>query len=115
VIGRYSTAPFPPYAHRPGRTPHPRRDPQGHSHGLPEPAPAPFPPHAWRSSAEYLFGVDLFNHGYWWECHEMFEAIWHAVGHETLQGRFLQGLIQIAAALLHRAEGREDAAQHLAG
>jgi hypothetical protein len=42
--------------------------------------------------------VDLYNFAYWWECHEVFEGLWHAVGHETEQGQFLQALIQIAAA-----------------
>ena len=34
----------------------------------------------------------------------MLEAIWHAVGHETPQGQFLQGIIQVAASYLHKSE-----------
>jgi hypothetical protein len=47
--------------------------------------------------------VDLFNHAYWWEAHEAWEGLWsHAEGTQRL---FLQGLIQLAAALLkHRLQ-----------
>jgi predicted metal-dependent hydrolase len=66
-----------------------------------------FPPEAWRSSEDYLFGIDLYNHAYWWESHEVLEELWHLAGHRTQQGWFLQGLIQLAAGLLHRFSGRE--------
>jgi len=47
--------------------------------------------------------VDLFNHAFWWEAHEAWEGLWsHAEGTQRL---FLQGLIQLAAALLkHRLQ-----------
>jgi predicted metal-dependent hydrolase len=45
--------------------------------------------------------VDLFNHAFWWEAHEAWEGLW--AGAEGTQRLFLQGLIQLAAALLkHR-------------
>jgi predicted metal-dependent hydrolase len=43
----------------------------------------------------------------------MFEALWRAVGPKTEQGRFLQGLIQMAAAQLKLAAGEGDAARRL--
>jgi uncharacterized protein len=61
-----------------------------------------------------LYGIDLYNFGYWWECHEVFEGLWHAVGHDTEQGNFFQALIQLAAANLKRFLGNEQAAQKLA-
>jgi predicted metal-dependent hydrolase len=61
-----------------------------------------------------LYGIDLYNFAYWWECHEVFEGLWHAVGHDTAQGNFFQALIQIAAANLKRFIGYEQAAQNLA-
>ena len=94
---------FPPCAFVPGKNPHPRRDPKGHSYGQPEPTAEPFPPEDWKKSEIYLRGIELFNHRYFWECHEMLEAIWHAVGHDTPQGQFLQGIIQVAAAYLHKS------------
>jgi len=92
--------PFPPYAFLPGRDPHPTNDPAGHSHGLaPEPAPL-LPPARWRSNTPYLWGVDLYNHGYLWEAHEAWEALWHAAKPDRIQALYLQGLIQCAAAWL---------------
>jgi predicted metal-dependent hydrolase len=61
-----------------------------------------------------LYGIDLYNFAYWWECHEVFEGLWHAVGHDTEQGNFFQALIQLAAANLKRFLGNELAAQKLA-
>ena len=110
---RYSTSPFPAYRFVPGQTPHPRRHPLGHSHGQPEPRPAPFCPDDWPRSADYLLGIDLYNFAYWWECHEIFEGLWHAAGHDTAQGRCFQALIQLAAANLKRFLSRETAAQKL--
>jgi uncharacterized protein len=94
---RYSTRPFPLYRFIPGRTPHPRRDPYGHSYGLPEQRPKPFLVAQWQTSNDYLFGIDLYNFAYWWECHEVFEGLWHAAGHNSEQGKFFQALIQLAA------------------
>ncbi len=100
---RRTDLPLPAYRHVPGLTPHPVRHPAGHLHGVPAPVgPAGCTnlPESWRECAAYLYGVDLFNHAYLWEAHESWEAAWNAAGHETLPGRFLQGLVQVAAALL---------------
>jgi len=96
--------------------PHPRRHPQGHSYGMSEPEADPVAPEAWHTSETYLFGIDLYNFAYWWECHEQLEALWHAVGHETRQGHFLQGLVQIAAGNLRRfmEDGNDSAGTSLA-
>lgn len=110
---RYSARPFPPYRFLPGKNPHPRRDPGGHSFGQPEPQPPTFQPDEWYKSEDYLYGIDLYNNAYWWECHEVFEGLWHAVGHDTERGNFFQALIQLAAANLKRFLGNETAAQNL--
>ena len=112
---RYSSRPFPPYRFLPGLAPHPRRDPSGHSYGQPEPAPPAFLPEDWWDSEWYLYGVDLYNFAYWWECHEVFEALWHAVGHKSEQGQFLQALIQIAAANIKKFLDAPQAVANLTG
>lgn len=112
---RYSTTAFPTYRFLPGLTPHPRRDPQGHSFGRPEPRPLPFVYNTWSASEEYLYAVDLYNFAYWWESHEVFEGLWHACGRKTTAGNFFQALIQFAAANLKRTLGNEAAAQNLVG
>jgi hypothetical protein len=97
----------------PGKNPHPRRDPHGHSYGKPEPTPSAFQHEEWHQSQEYLYGIDLYNFAYWWECHEVFEGLWHAVGHDTEQGNFFQALIQLAAANLKLFTGNHQAAGKL--
>jgi hypothetical protein len=49
---------------------------------------------------DWLYGVDLFNAFYFWEAHEAWEGLWAAVDRAGRVGQTLQGLIQVAAALL---------------
>src|SRR2546422_6465355 len=56
---------------------------RSHSYGQPEPTPPPFMPEEWWDSEWYLYGIDLYNYGHWWECHEVFEGLWHAVGPDS--------------------------------
>lgn len=93
---------FPAYRFVPGLHPHPRRDPEGHSY---EPAPrppqrGPWEVSAWRTLTDWLFGVDLFNAFFFWEAHESWEGLWASKPRHSAPGRMLQGLIQVAAALL---------------
>jgi uncharacterized protein len=110
---RYTRAPFPPYRFVPGRSPHPRRDPRGHGHGLPEPAASPVDPEGWAASEAYLRGVDLYNFAYWWEAHEAFEALWHGAREDPQRG-FFQALVQVSASELKRFMGAPDAARSIA-
>ena len=110
---RYTDLPLPAYRHLPGRTPHPVRDPDGHSHGLPERDLPDLNHEDWRKCEQYLFGIDLFNEGYWWECHEVLEALWHAAGIGSDAGHVLQAVIQCAAAHLKASTGRPVGAMRL--
>ena len=107
-LPRYAPArAFPPYAFLPGKDPHPRQDPRGHSYGsqeaMAEEAPAP---EAWRDCEDYLFGVDLYNHGYLWEAHEAWEGLWHPAKQSDPElAAFLQGLIQCSASSLKARMG----------
>lgn len=47
---------------------------------------------------------ELFNSGEFWLAHEALETIWRSIIGED-EARVWQGLIQAAAALLHRARG----------
>ena len=97
---RYTDRPLPAYRHVPGQTPHPTRDSDGHSYDRPEPDLPDLNHEDWRKSEEFLFGIDLFNEGYWWECHEVLEGLWHASGIGSEAGHVLQAVIQSAAAHL---------------
>jgi len=90
--------PFPSYAFVPGYFPHPLSNPQGHSFGsqlehyrCPEPT-------NWQACRPFLRGVDLFNYGYYWEAHEVWEGLWNACGRSGITAGFLKGLIKLAAA-----------------
>ena len=82
-------------------------------YGESEVAPRGWKAEDWRENELYLFGVDLFNDGYWWEAHAAWEALWQTTGSEAT-ARFLQGLIQIAAALVQERAGRAIGARRLA-
>lgn len=45
-------------------------------------------------------GVDLFNHGYFWEAHEAWEEPWQVERRDSAHRLYLQGLIRLAAAAL---------------
>jgi hypothetical protein len=47
---------------------------------------------------------ELFNQGEFWLAHEALETVWRSIIKEE-EARVWQGLIQAAAALLHRARG----------
>lgn len=104
---------LPPYRYVPGCAPHPTAHVDGHSYGHPEPDAAFLPPNAWHDNEAYLFGVDLFNRRYYWEAHEAWEAVWHTCNKSAAHGLFVQGLIQISAALLRWHMGTERGARKL--
>jgi len=92
-------ATLPAYTYIPGTsTPHPIRHPEGHSHGRKGRAPAPLEPAQWHENRNFLLAVDLFNYGYYWEAHEEWERLWRVAVPESLAGRFLKGLVKLAAA-----------------
>lgn len=93
---------LPRYRYVPGRQPHPTRHPDGHSFGQGEPFPAQpgWDPRDWQDRVAWLWGVDLFNRFYFWEAHEAWESLWRDAERDSDPRLLLQGLIQVAAALL---------------
>ncbi|MCI0391308.1 MAG: DUF309 domain-containing protein [Acidobacteria bacterium] len=53
--------------------------------------------------AQYLRGIELFNAGKFFECHEELEEIWLKT--DGIEREFLHALIQVAAALHHLQNG----------
>lgn len=104
---RLTQLPFPSYTYVPGKTPHPVRDPDGHSFGANEPHVDEFDADRWQECEAFLFGIDLFNGGFYWESHEQWEAVWHAVGRKGAVADFLKGLIKLSAAGVKMLEQRE--------
>jgi hypothetical protein len=102
---RYCDSPLPPYSYVPGHTPHPVSDPRGHMHGKQPVRAEVVDPEKPGASREFLHGVDLFNHGYYWEAHEAWESLWLAVGRTGPTANFLKALIKLAAAAVKVCEG----------
>lgn len=58
---------------------------------------------------EFLLGVQLFNDGKFFECHEAWETLWLMA--EGTEREFLHAMIQAAAALVHAQRGNWKGAQ----
>jgi predicted metal-dependent hydrolase len=97
--------PLPPYSYVPGLFPHPVSDPRGHMAGQMPEVITLQPGEAWQAHPQYLAAIDLFNHGYYWEAHEAWEGLWHALGRTGPEADFLKGLIKLAAAGVKAREG----------
>jgi uncharacterized protein len=103
---------FPTYAYLPGKHPHPVRDPRGHSYRN---EPVTVAVEAALGSDVFRWGIDLFNHGYYWEAHEAWEPLWHAAKQSIQHRQFFKGLILLAAAGVKIREGKwVAAARHAA-
>lgn len=115
--------PLPPYSYVPGHEhPHPVTDSRGHLYGQTHTAPIPpetlaklpLEPASRRralaarfaTTPQWLYALDLFNEGFYWESHEAWEAFWHALGRTSPEAQFVQGLIHLAAACVKVREGR---------
>src|SRR5262245_57964835 len=98
--------PLPPYSYITGLSPHPISDPRGHSFGHTEAPAKPLDSSSWQSNENYLYAIDLFNHGFYWEAHEAWESLWHAAERAGPTADFLKGLIKLAAAGVKAREGR---------
>ncbi|WP_437228675.1 DUF309 domain-containing protein [Planctomicrobium sp. SH661] len=78
---------LPKYTYVPGVSPHPVSDPAGHSFGAARPIP----------TGSLQPGANLFDHGYYWEAHEAWEAEWLAAGRTGPDADVIKGLIKLAA------------------
>ena len=124
---RYAPAiTLPPYSYVPGHErPHPVNDPHGHLYALHDSAHEPpltsmqlsalptDPASRCRALAamltanhRWLYALDLFNAGFYWEAHEAWESFWHALGRTTPEARCVQGLIHLTAACVKIREGK---------
>ncbi len=85
--------PFPPYRYVPGFNAHPLKHQDGHRSPRPQ-----------ERGEALLYARDLFDHRFYWEAHEVWEALWKQTSPGPERER-LQGLIQAAAFLLKRHMG----------
>ncbi|RUL88326.1 DUF309 domain-containing protein [Tautonia sociabilis] len=75
-----------------GKSPRGEIPPIGEEHGASSPA--------------FRLGVRLYNAGYYWEAHEAWETLWHAIGRTGPTADVLKGLITLAAAGVKVRQGQ---------
>jgi predicted metal-dependent hydrolase len=103
-----NSEPLPPYAYVPGGPwPHPISSPRGHSFGKGASRAVVSAADQGATSPRFLRGVDLFNAGYYWEAHEVWEGLWHGYGRRGVTADVIKGLIKLAAAGVKAREGQE--------
>jgi Domain of unknown function (DUF309) len=98
---------LPPYAYLPGKNPHPVRDFTGHSHHV---EPIPVAAEASLGSDAFLWGLDLFNHGYYREAHEAWEGLWQVADRDGTLRTLFKGLNLLSAAGVKIRERKNAAA-----
>ena len=102
------TEALPPYSYVPGGPwPHPTSSRDGHSFGRTASKVALPTEMQGEKSPRFLRGVTLFNAGYYWEAHEVWEGLWHAYGRRGLEADVIKALIKLAAAGVKVREGHE--------
>lgn len=69
----------------------------------------------WEQNEPYRYGAALCLAGYFWEAHEVWEAVWLACPPNARERRLLRALIQLANAGLKLKMGRVQAARRLLG
>ncbi len=99
----------PSHAFQPGRTP---------EHAGPELAAirataVAVPADRLTTTAAWTFGLDFLRDGYFWEAHEVLEAVWLALPPNSAERVLCQGLIQLANAGLKQVMQRDTAAARL--
>ena len=64
-------------------------------------------------STAFRAGLAYFEAGYFWECHEVLEAVWMAAPNPSPERAFVQAIIQLANARLKLAMGQPNATRRL--
>ncbi len=70
-------------------------------------------PDSWRKNRPYRYGWSLFEAGFYWEAHEVWEPVWLACRQNSLEKIFLRAAIQMTNACLKRVMGNRKAARRL--
>ncbi|MCB1421071.1 MAG: DUF309 domain-containing protein [Nitratireductor sp.] len=76
-------------------------------------APAQTCSQSWQENAAWLYGVRLIGEGYYWEAHEVLEAVWMNAAPNSREKALVQALIHGANARLKRKLGKSNAALRL--
>ena len=103
---------FPPYSFIPTHNLNPNRI-GGYREGIPDPISTPLDKDNFFKHKDYLFAIDLINHGYYWESHVYFEAIWHAHNRRGNIANYCKAMVKISAGAIKHKQGRISSAERL--
>lgn len=101
---------FPPAPYLPGRT---ARPDDAFFEPLKAGLDAEMDIAALTASAAFRGGRDAFDQGYYWEAHELWEAVWMCLPPASAEKHLLRGLIQFANTGLKRRMGKDRAAERI--
>ncbi len=108
---RVADLPLPAQRHVPGSGSMPDMAPLEAAKAL---APAVTRREEWQENPAYLYGHYLLAAGFFWEAHEVWEAVWLNCPPNSVEKLLLRMLIQQANARLKLVMGRPRAAERLA-
>lgn len=98
---RVADIPLPGYRHIPGRNDRPDE--------------AFFDAVKAEKETAWLYGMRLFNSGFYWEAHEVLEPVWFDARPNSRERHLVQAIIHLANGLLKEAMARPNARRRLAG
>lgn len=105
---------LPLYVFIPGKNLHPKKA-GGHMEGEQDPVVSTVDPERPSASETLRYSLDLLNHGFFWESHVYFEALWNAHKRVGVTAEFLKAMIKLGAAGVKFNIGqKESALGHLA-
>lgn len=101
---------LPPHAYVPGRTP---RHADGTFDDICTSAKFASGVDGLARSKAWQTGLEWLRDGYYWEAHELFEAVWMALPEDAPERQMVQALIQVANGHLKFRMGRPEAARRV--
>ena len=106
---------LPPYRYVRGLNPHPTRESEGHSYKVKTPPPVPFHEDNWLQCEPFVYGIDLYHQGYFWEAYHAWEELQKAAEKDSRESNFLQALMLNCTAMKrlyeHDARGIREKSQ----
>jgi predicted metal-dependent hydrolase len=102
--------PAPPHAYIPGKT---ERHPENWFDTLKTDVTRVIRPEDLHQTRAFRIGTAYFDSGYFWECHEVLEAVWLRTDDPSPERDLIQAIIQLANARLKLLMDRPNAALRL--
>ncbi|KIN62375.1 DUF309 domain containing protein [Sulfitobacter noctilucicola] len=101
---------LPPHVYIPGQTP---RHPENWFDAIKDSVTPDTKVEDLHQTDAFKTGLLYLKGGYFWECHEVLEAVWMQTPPASVEREMVQSLIQLANARLKILMGRPDAARRL--